>query len=89
VSLRPGRFTSGNDWIGGWLNPRTGLDVVEKRKLLILPGFELQPIGRPAGSQSLYRLRYPGAVLSSLLLKNRYERDDSLPDDHAFCICHH
>jgi hypothetical protein len=28
------------------------------RPLLTLPGLELQPIGRPARSQSLYRLRY-------------------------------
>jgi hypothetical protein len=26
---------------------------------LTLPGLELRPLGRPAGSQSLYRLRYP------------------------------
>jgi hypothetical protein len=31
-----------------------------KRKFLILPGLELQSLGRPARSQSLYRLRYPG-----------------------------
>jgi hypothetical protein len=41
--------------------PRTGLDDVEKRKFLTLLGFEFQPLGRPARSQSLYRLRYPGS----------------------------
>jgi hypothetical protein len=41
--------------------PRTGLDVVEKRKFLTLPVLELRPLGRPARSQSLYRLRYPGS----------------------------
>jgi hypothetical protein len=35
-----------------------GLDDVEKRKFLTLPGLELRPLGRPARSQSLYRLRY-------------------------------
>jgi hypothetical protein len=34
---------------------------VEKRKLLTLSGLELRPLGLPARSQSLYRLRYPGA----------------------------
>jgi hypothetical protein len=39
---------------------RAGLDDVEKRKFLTLPGLELRPLVRPARSQSLYRLRYPG-----------------------------
>jgi hypothetical protein len=43
---RPGRFTAGESvrgthWIGGWLGHRTGLDDVEKRKFLTLPGLEL------------------------------------------------
>jgi hypothetical protein len=37
--------------------PRAGLDDLEKRKVLTLPGLELQPLGRPARSQSLYRPR--------------------------------
>jgi hypothetical protein len=41
------------------VDPRAGLDDVEKRKYLTLPGLELRPLGRPACSQSLYRLRYP------------------------------
>jgi hypothetical protein len=44
-----------------WIDPRAGLDDVEKRKFLTLPGLELQPLGRPARSLSLYRLRYPGS----------------------------
>jgi hypothetical protein len=47
-------------WIRGWLDRRAGLDDVEKRKFLTLPGLELRPLGRPARTQSLYRLRYPG-----------------------------
>jgi hypothetical protein len=46
------------------VDPRAGLDGVEKRKFLPLPGLELWPLDR---SQSLYRLRYPG---SSFLLRN-------------------
>jgi hypothetical protein len=47
-------------WIRGWVGPTTGLDDVEMRKILPLLGLELQSLGRPVHSQSLYRLRYPG-----------------------------
>jgi hypothetical protein len=43
------------------VDPRAGLDDVEKRKFLTLPWLKLQPLGRPARSQSLYRLSYPGS----------------------------
>jgi hypothetical protein len=43
------------------VGPRTGLDSVERRKPLPLPGLELRPLGRPARSHSLYRLTIPGA----------------------------
>jgi hypothetical protein len=56
----------GTHWIRGWVGPRTGLDDVEKRKFLTILGLELRPHGRPARSQSLYRLRYPG---SSVVIK--------------------
>jgi hypothetical protein len=45
------------------VDPRAGLDDVEKKKFLTLPGLQLQPICRPARSQSLYRLSYPGSCL--------------------------
>jgi hypothetical protein len=57
----PGERTSGAHWIGGWVGPRTGPDDAEKRKFLTLPGLELRPLCRPARSQSLYRLSYPGS----------------------------
>jgi hypothetical protein len=61
---RPGHFTPeerapGTHWIGGWVDLRVGLDDLEKRKFLSLPGLELRPLGRTARSWSLYRLRYP------------------------------
>jgi hypothetical protein len=64
---RPGRFTPGErtpgaHWIGGWVDPRADLEEMKKGKLLTLPGLELRHIGRPARSQSLYRLRYPGSL---------------------------
>jgi hypothetical protein len=61
---RLGHFTPkerapGTRWIGGCVDPKTGLDDVEKRKFLPLQGLKLRPLSRPARSQSLYRLRYP------------------------------
>jgi hypothetical protein len=69
---RPGRFTSGVraagfHWVGGWVDPRSGLDDMEKWKFLSLPVLELRPLGRPARSQSLYRLSYPGSPCSQVL----------------------
>jgi hypothetical protein len=43
------------------MGPIAGVEAVEKRKFLTLPGLELRPLGRPARSQSLYRLSYPGS----------------------------
>jgi hypothetical protein len=53
---RLGRFTSGEKTsgthsIGGCVGPRTGLDAVEKRKFLTLPGLEIRPLDRAARSQ--------------------------------------
>jgi hypothetical protein len=90
---RPGRFTPGEralgtHWIGGRVNPRAGLDDVEKRKFLTLPGLELRPLCRPALSQSLYRLSYPGSkylyvqILFQLLLHPVRSKTKS-----KYCIC--
>jgi hypothetical protein len=46
-SLTLGKSDPGTHWIGGWVDSRTGLDDLEKRKFL-------------TRSQSLYRLRYVG-----------------------------
>jgi hypothetical protein len=45
AALPLGKESRSTHWIGG---PRTGLDDVEKRKFLTLPGLELRPLGRPA-----------------------------------------
>jgi hypothetical protein len=47
---RPGRYTPGErvpgtHWVGGWVDPRTGLDM-EKGKFLTLSGLEHRPLGR-------------------------------------------
>jgi hypothetical protein len=47
-------------WIGGWVDPRAGVDDVEKGKYLNLPGLELRHLRRPAHSQSVYQLHCPG-----------------------------
>jgi hypothetical protein len=52
----PGESDPGTHWIGGCVDPRSDLNDVEKRKFLTLPGLEHRPLGRPARSQSLYRL---------------------------------
>jgi hypothetical protein len=58
----PGKRAPGTHWIGGWVDPRSGLNDVEKRKFLTLSGLELRPLGRSVRSQSLYQLRYPGSM---------------------------
>jgi hypothetical protein len=44
----PRESAPGTHWIGGWVDLRTGLNDVEKRKFLTLPGLKLRPLGRPA-----------------------------------------
>jgi hypothetical protein len=56
---RPGRFTpgeraSGTHWLGGWVDLRAGLDDLEKRQFLTLPGLELRPLGRLTTVASRY-----------------------------------
>jgi hypothetical protein len=63
VSFTPGERAPGTHWIGGWVNPRAGVDYLEKRKFLSLPGLELRPLSHRARRESLYRLRYPGSYL--------------------------
>jgi hypothetical protein len=60
LPLYPQERAPGTHWIGGYVGLRAGLDDVEKRKSLTIPGLDLRPLDRPALSQSLYRLRYPG-----------------------------
>jgi hypothetical protein len=61
TALLPGKEPPGTHWIGGWVDPRAGLDDVERRKIHPLLGLELQSLGRPARSKSLCRLCYPGS----------------------------
>jgi hypothetical protein len=52
------RERPGTHCIGGWLDPWAGPDGCGKSRLL--PGFEIRSPDRPALSEPLYRLRYPG-----------------------------
>jgi hypothetical protein len=59
----PGHFTpeeraAGTYWIGGWVDPRTDLDDMDRRRFLLLLGFKLRPFDPPVYSQSLYRLSH-------------------------------
>jgi hypothetical protein len=61
-----GRFTPenrapGSHLMGRWVGLRSGLSDVEKRKFLALPGLKLRTLSRPARSEPLYRLNYPGS----------------------------
>jgi hypothetical protein len=38
TALPPGKYPPGTQWIGGWLGHRVGLNAMEKRKILPLPG---------------------------------------------------
>jgi hypothetical protein len=51
----PGEKAHGTHWTGDGLGPTAGLDDVEKRKYLTLPGLELLP-----GNCRIYLLDYSG-----------------------------
>ena len=59
----PGRFTAGKDpiphFIGGWMSPTAGMDGCGKSR----PPTGIRSPDRPARSESLYRLSYPGPSL--------------------------
>jgi hypothetical protein len=41
LATRPGRFTPGTNWIGGWVGLRGGLDTDGEDKILVsLPGIK-------------------------------------------------
>jgi hypothetical protein len=52
--ISPGERSSSTRRVGGWMGPRTGLDDVEKRKIMPSPGLELGLFSHPAQGQSLY-----------------------------------
>jgi hypothetical protein len=65
---------------------RAGLDDVEKRKFLTLPGLELRPLGRPARSQSLSRLLLYYSKWINNEIGNRRERGKPLDPCHSHIV---
>jgi hypothetical protein len=68
LASRPGRFTArvrapGTHWIGGWVDARAGLNGVEKRKCLTLPGLELRSLGRPARLKAILEVNPNGQAV--------------------------
>jgi len=55
----PATLLPGTHGIGGWVDPRAGLDGYGKSRPP--PGFDRSP-DRPTRSESLYRLSYPGPL---------------------------
>jgi hypothetical protein len=56
-----GHFTPSTHGMGSWVDPRVDLGNAGKLKFLTLPELELWPLCRPAYSQVLNRLSYPGS----------------------------
>jgi hypothetical protein len=75
---RPGCFTPGTYWIGGSVNPTTGLDDVEKRKIFG-PTRTRTPTPR---SSSPYPVDIPPPILSSGEAK--LEMSDTPSDDNDY-----
>jgi hypothetical protein len=51
TALPPREWTPGTCWVWGWVDPRAGLDDLEKRKFLTLLGLELRyPVVKPVAN---------------------------------------
>jgi hypothetical protein len=52
AALPQGGKASGTHWLGGWVDPRAGLDDMEKLKFLTLPEIETRPsVVQPVASR--------------------------------------
>jgi hypothetical protein len=85
TASHPGRFTVGEwelgtHWIGGWDDSRAGLDDVEKRKCLTLPGLELRPLDPPECSWSYTDYAIPVLGFGLDLLQPHAHSGSSLAD---------
>jgi hypothetical protein len=64
LTLYPRGKNPNTHWIRGYVSLRSDLDEVESRKILLLIGLELKPLGLPTLRQ-LYRLPYQGSSLEN------------------------
>jgi hypothetical protein len=48
ISFTPVERATGTNWIGGWVDPRAGLDDTEKWKIVTPTGLKLRPFASPA-----------------------------------------
>jgi hypothetical protein len=67
AALPLGERAPGTHVIGGWMDPRAGIDYTEKLKFLTLPRLELRPFSLPARRQPLYRLGYRDSSIYMLV----------------------
>jgi hypothetical protein len=79
---RPGRFThverdTGTHWIGGWVDPRAGMDDVEKRKI-----FDHTRTRTPTHrSSSPLPVAIPSTLSRIMLIYvNSYDQQDNITD---------
>jgi hypothetical protein len=68
AALPPGERAPCIRWIGGWVDPRAGLNDMQKRIFLTLSRLELRLLSRQDRNQCLYRLRYPDSLLNTELI---------------------
>jgi hypothetical protein len=63
------------------VDSRGGMDDMQKLTFLTVPGLKLRPLGCPARSQSLYRLRYRGSAHTCKTMTDwRYKMPHSSQD---------
>jgi hypothetical protein len=76
--LYPRGKSPGTHWMGCWVDPRAGLDDLEKRKFLTLPWLELRPLRCPAVASRYTDYATPAPDIKWLKLKIRWRRDQPL-----------
>jgi hypothetical protein len=79
----PSHFTHGErvpdtHWIGGWVGPRAGLDIVEKRKIVPLPVFEPRPFQPVARRYINWSIPTPFQGWKVRQIRNKYEVGNKL-----------
>jgi hypothetical protein len=75
VSLTLRKGAPVTNWIGDRMGPIASLTDTEKWTFLSVPGLELQPLGRPARRQSLYRLLCRCCPLWYVIVPKRFSSD--------------